>query len=162
MQVGLTIIQNWQMIIGGTMSNAHKTAIKRTSLSKPIRELIERNLIPDNASVLDFGCGRGFDADTLGFDKYDPYFFKRLPDRHYEIIVCNYVLNVIDEQEADKVLNSIKELLLPSGVAYITVRRDVKRDGVTKTGTYQRNVLLPLPIVKQSGGFCIYKLTKES
>jgi hypothetical protein len=151
-----------QIITQSNMNNAYKTALKRTSLSKPIKELINQNLIPDNASVLDYGCGKGFDADTLGFDKYDPHFFKRLPDRHYEIIICSYVLNVIDEQEADKVLNNIKELLMPSGVAYITVRRDIKNEGFTKIGTYQRNVLLSLPIVKQCGGFCIYKLTKES
>jgi hypothetical protein len=148
------------------MSNAHKTAyktaIKRTTLSKPIKELIERNLIPDHASVLDYGCGRGFDADTLGFDKYDPHYFNRLPDRQYEVVVCNYVLNVIEEQEADKVLNKIKELLLPSGVAYITVRRDVKKDGITKIGTFQRNVILNLPVIKSDSFLCIYKLTTES
>jgi hypothetical protein len=42
------------------------------------------------------------------------------------------------------------------------VRRDVRREGFTDSGTYQRNVTLSLPILtERKGAFCIYILKGE-
>lgn len=113
---------------------------------------------------LDYGCGKGFDADTLGFTKYDP---NHGPDKiirpvlGFDIITCNYVLNVIEnETERTQVLDNIKELLADNGKAYITVRRDIKTEGVTKRGTYQKDIHLDLPIVRQTAGYCTYLMQK--
>lgn len=144
-------------------NKGHLTAITRTKLSTPMKylftNLLDRKVITDNQKqILDFGCGKGFDAESLGLDMYDPYYYPEYPNKKYDIITCNYVLNVLTEPEVNKVLGEIKGLLNNKGVAYITVRRDVKKDGWTKRGTYQRNVILTLPILKETSGYCIYKL----
>jgi len=126
--------------------------------------------------ALDYGCGRGTDADYMreeGYliDKYDPYYFSpvdsdpRLTTRDvtgYAMIFCTYVLNVVAEDEADRILEDIKRLLHPGGVAYITVRRDIKKEGITSKRTLQRNVVLDLPIVhEKKKAYCIYKLERS-
>ncbi len=59
-------------------TNAHKTAIRRTrGLSVPMKVL--GHLIGD-VTVLDYGCGRGEDADKLNFKKFDPHFFPDMPE----------------------------------------------------------------------------------
>ena len=112
---------------------------------------------------LDYGCGRGYDADNLGMVKYDPHYFPNqdVLRARYTHVTCNYVLNVVDLPTQVEILQKINDLLLDNGVAYITVRRDVKKDGFTSKGTYQRNVILDLPIVKEvRGQYCIYRLDK--
>ena len=88
--------------------------------------------------------GKEFDADYFGMDKYDPYYFKNFPKfGNYDVIICNYVLNVIkDDDELKKTIRIIQSLLHPYGFAYISVRNNIKRDGYTKKGTYQRNINL--------------------
>ena len=68
-------------------NKSHLTAIKRTKLSVPIRGLDLKG-----KRVLDYGCGRGSDADLLGADKYDPYYFPERPTGKYDVILCTYVL----------------------------------------------------------------------
>ena len=110
---------------------------------------------------LDYGCGRGFDADAFGFEKYDPHYFPQVPEGEFDIITCNYVLNVIPLDGEEEVVDKIWNLLAPDGVAYITVRRDVKKEGLTSRGTFQRNVVLNFIIeFEKKNQFCIYKLTK--
>ena len=55
--------------------NAYKTAITRKKPSLPMRWLAKEGLIPSRIDTLDYGCGKGFDADYFGMDKYDPHFF---------------------------------------------------------------------------------------
>lgn len=139
---------------------AHLTAIKRNKISAPMTYLATNGFF-NSYLCLDYGCGRGFDADAFGFEKYDPHYFPQRPTKSYDIITCNYVLNVVEETEADKIIADIRSLLNTGGVAYVTVRRDVKKDGLTSRGTFQRNVVLSLPTVaEKKGQFCIYKLTK--
>ena len=49
-----------------------KTAISRKSLSQPMKWLEQQHMLATNnpSRRLDFGCGKGFDADTLGMQKY--------------------------------------------------------------------------------------------
>jgi hypothetical protein len=152
------------------MSKAHLTAIKRKTLSLPMAYLHQhQHIYPTCLSLLrslDFGCGRGDDAEILGFAKYDPHYFPNSGWRclEWDVITCNYVLNVIeDESERNDVLFAIQTMLAPDGVAFISVRRDVKVTGRTKKGTYQCDVFLELPVLHEAKGkYCIYTLNKLS
>jgi SAM-dependent methyltransferase len=137
---------------------AHKTAISRKagSVSAPYKYLASKDLI--QGRVLDYGCGKGLDADKLSIEKFDPHYFPQKPTGQYDTIICNYVLNVVKPKRGREVLAKIKRLLKPGGVAYITVRADVKEDGFRKGGTYQRDVKLKLPLVKKTGWYRMYKL----
>ena len=141
------------------MNKSHLTAIKRNKLSAPMRYL--RGVF-STGKYLDYGSGRGYDAEALGLFQFDPHYFNvEYSDNTFDIITCNYVLNVCLPSQQNEVIAKIHSLLNQSGVAYITVRRDVKKEGFTKKGTYQRNVVLDLPIeFEKKNQFCIYKLTK--
>ena len=122
----------------------HRTAITRKTLSAPMRWLNERGLIPmggDKHKRLDYGCGKGFDADQLGMMKFDPHFFPETCTgfNWYDIITCNYVLNVLPTvNERLDVLSSIVWGLNGNGVAYVSVRNDKRSlNGWTAKGTWQ-------------------------
>ena len=78
---------------------SYKTAITRKKFSKPTKWLIcNRALLAETPHhCLDYGCGKGLDADFLEMDAYDPYYRPHglLLERKYNVIVCNYVINVI-------------------------------------------------------------------
>ena len=132
-------------------NNPHLTAKERTTLSFPTRWLMQNNLL--KGEILDFGCGFGFDTDELQKERfnivgYDNYYRPDYPTKRFDAIICNYVLNVLEPKEQAEVLMEVSELLKPTGIAYFTVRRDIKNEGfrthyVHKQPTYQCNVLLP-------------------
>ena len=138
------------------MDNSHKTAITRKFLSAPMRYLNDQDLLAGRC--LDYGCGKGFDADTLNIDGFDPYHRPTEPIGKFDTITCNYVLNVIpNEDERQAVVDSVRSLLADGGKAYISVRNDrVELQGWTKRGTWQGLVYLDLPIVKSSPRFRMY------
>ena len=113
--------------------------------------------------ILDYGCGRGSDAHFLWADKYDPFYFPTRPTRQFNVIYCNYVLNVIeDPAERTKVLEDISSLLNTNGVAYISVRNDrAQLNGITAKGTWQGYIELDLPVEKKCAGYVMYRLTKR-
>ena len=125
------------------MNKAHLTAISRNKLSAPMKWLEEEGIfdgIPRQAR-LDYGCGKGYDADVLEMQKYDPFYFRCddfSPDE-FDIITCNFVLNVIESaDERQRVLDTILRWLAPGMTAFITIRSDkAKLKGYTKKGTYQ-------------------------
>ena len=137
-----------------------KTAKKRKDLSSPTRYLDSEGLL--KGRVLDYGCGYGYDASFFNFEKYDPYFFPILPEGEFDVIMCNYVLNVVFEDEQELILKRLSSFLIFGGNAYITVRRDKDfKEGFNKMGTYQRNVFLDLPILyEKKNRYCIYHLNK--
>jgi len=139
---------------------SHKTAIKRRGPSRPLKWLLGEGLI--YVVHLDYGCGRGDDADYLDCDKYDPYYFPDMPSRAYSSITCTYVLNVIeDAAERTRVITKVASLLRPGGTAYFTVRRDLKKEGRTSTGTYQCIVKLDkLNLLYENSKFAIYELKR--
>lgn len=150
------------------MSKSHLTAIARKNASAPARWLVDQGLVPGPVYAalirhLDYGCGRGRDADTFGWDGYDPYYAPTPPVGHYDSITCTFVLNVIESTvERKAVLRRIVSLLKDDGVAYITVRRDVKIGGYTSRGTYQENIILhDCEVVRETPGYCIYKITRN-
>ena len=141
------------------MHNRHRTAITRRKPSKPMAILESFGQFVNYHTKLDYGCGKGFDADHFGMVKYDPYFFPDKPTQLFDTITCNYVLNVIpDQAERVQVLRDIQSLLADnSSLAFISVRRDLKHDTNT-----QFLVELNLPTLYKDSSTVIYLLTKES
>ena len=139
---------------------SHRTAIKRRSPSLPLQWLVRKGLV--SQFHLDYGCGRGDDADYLGCDRYDPHYFPDKPKGKYLSITCIYVLNVIEDKgERTRVIAKVSDLLLSGGKAYFAVRRDIKKDGKTSRGTYQCNVKLSkLKLLQETAKFAIYELTR--
>ena len=144
------------------MSKAHLTAIARRALSTPAKYLRDHSLL--EGRTLDFGCGRGFDAQELGIEGYDPHYFPAQPLGKYCTIMCNFVLNVIEsKKERDAVVARIRSLLLSGGTAYISVRNDKSAlKGFTSKGTWQGFIELDLPIVKRTSNYVMYKLEKKN
>lgn len=157
-------------------NKSHLTAISRSKLSAPMQYLLDNGALYTTVG-LDYGSGRGHDADHIGMDKFDPHYTSGKimewdRDIHhdmldmssgYEVITCNYVLNVIEDQaERDMVLLNIKMLLTDTGKAYITVRRDSHiAEGYTSKGTYQATIELDLPVYHHAKGkYITYLLEK--
>jgi 2-polyprenyl-3-methyl-5-hydroxy-6-metoxy-1,4-benzoquinol methylase len=110
---------------------------------------------------LDFGCGRGIDAEQYGLHRYDPYFYPVHPRKHFfDTVICIYVLNVITETEQEATIAEICSLLRPDGKAYFAVRRDLSGT-TTLRGYAQRVVFLPPPFVSlvRNNKFELYELS---
>ena len=141
---------------------AWRTATKRRALSKPARWLQANHLLVGR--TLDYGCGRGDDAAELGCEGYDPHWRPDVPVGWFETIMCNYVLNVIEEEGLRlQVVWDIQSRLEDYGYAYITVRanrKDLK--GLTRIGTWQGLVTLNLPVVHKDSDSVTYELRKDS
>jgi hypothetical protein len=140
----------------------HKTAISRSKLPQPTQYLITNNLI--KGDCLDFGCGKCASLNSeIRIDSYDPFFQPLYPTKKYDTIVCNYVLNVVPPDVQDQIVSQIKELLNPYGVAYISVRRDIKEDYKTKD-TEQFVVRLGEKSITKNSNFEMYRIvnTKAS
>lgn len=108
-----------------------KTALRRKELSKPMRELIDRNLL--TGTILDMGCGHGNDVKTLlakgwdivGYDKYNMEFNRdELLNKRYDVVTCNYMFNVIPDLKEHN--DMVKKLRSLSDNVYIAVRTDTK------------------------------------
>ena len=152
-------------------TNSKKTAMTRKKLSAPMRYLLDSGFFPrgsanQNKEFLDYGCGKGFDADFCGFAKYDPHFFPDkmlIQSKSWDIVVCNYVLNTLPTMtDVHSVIWDIQNTLVDDGVAYISIRNDKKNlNGETKIGTWQGFTPLNLPVVHKTSSYIIYKLTKN-
>jgi ATP adenylyltransferase len=130
---------------------SHLTVKDRKWPSFPTKQLLSMGLI--QGKVLDFGCGLGVDVAFLrqqghNTTGYDPHYAPDYPVERFDTILCHYVLNVLLPEEQVQVLMAVSELLKPSGRAYFTVRRDIKRAGFRShtqhdQKVYQCNVVLP-------------------
>lgn len=79
-----------------------KTAIGRGDLSMPVRQALRDGLIKVETSLLDYGCGRGQDVArlrkmNLDAHGWDPHFAPDSPLLPKDIVLLNYVLNVIED-----------------------------------------------------------------
>jgi hypothetical protein len=68
---------------------------------------------------------------------------------------------VLPEEECQPILDRLLRLLKPGGKAYISVRRDPFKEGVTSKGTFQRKAFLDLPVLCKNSRYCIYEMTKS-
>jgi len=145
-----------------TTDKSHRTAISRKTLSRPAAWLDRAGYL--QGRVLDYGCGRGGDAKRLGCEGYDPHYAPGRPVGPFDTIMCNYVLNVIeDDCERRAILTRVATLLGEKGCAYITVRNDKSAlKGLTSTGTWQGLITLGLPVVHRRAGHVTYLLRKDT
>lgn len=139
---------------------SYGTARVRKDASAPSKWLTIRSIVPLGAANLDYGCGRGEDAKIFGWDSYDPHWNPVKPTKKYNFITCTYVLNVVDEATQEKIISTLKRLLTPTGVAFITVRRDVGMFKKKISKRVQRYVKLSLPVVRENCQFCIYEMRR--
>lgn len=130
-----------------------KTAISRKTPSLPMRWLHKNGLL-DGKRMLDFGSGRGFDAFYFSMEEYDPHHYPEKPRGTFDVITCNYVLNVVEPSEVPQILSEIRSLLKEDGVAYVSVRRD--KDTLKR----QHLVKLSEEVIKENSNFAIYKIKK--
>lgn len=141
--------------------STHLTAITRKKPSAPMQRLASSYLLLGR--VLDYGSGKGFDADHFGIERFDPHYSPDMPEGLFETIVCNYVLNVIESPETRAVvLREILSKLTETGLAYITVRNDAKDlNGPTKRGTWQGLIKLTLPKLWTCADYTTYFLYRN-
>ncbi len=141
---------------------SYNTAISRKTPSVPLRYLQDKGHL--TGTILDYGCGKSADFRYLkkaGYiaEAYDPYWRPTdLTGLAFDTVLCTYVLNVVNAEVEDEILRSIESLLRKGGRAFITVRRDIKKEGKTTRG-FQRNVSLGLNVVKENSSYCIYSFS---
>jgi DNA phosphorothioation-associated putative methyltransferase len=130
----------------------HRTAIKRYDLSKPVKQLLQRDLLRKNDTFFDYGCGHGMDIEalqSLGYRAtgWDPAFRPDALKTAATVVNLGYVLNVI-ESPAER-LHALREayglaerLLLVSTLVRGQETDSHSRpygDGfLTKTNTFQK------------------------
>jgi DNA phosphorothioation-associated putative methyltransferase len=85
----------------GWLSDRHKTAIGRSSLSMPARQALLDGLLRPEWTALDYGSGRGGDVARLvhlGIPAigWDPQHGGARPDEPRDVVTLTYVVNVIE------------------------------------------------------------------
>ena len=114
-----------------------KTAIARNKTSVPVRYWEDNGFIKTEDEVLDFGCGNDIHS-YCGYDPITkPYYVYLKGD--WDIVICNYVLNVIKEDWQIYHSVALVYLLLirsynKRGVALFAIRKDLKESEKTQTG----------------------------
>jgi DNA phosphorothioation-associated putative methyltransferase len=130
----------------------HKTAIRRSALSRPVQALLDSGVLNRDRSFFDYGCGYGDDIAILtdnGFTAagFDPVYLPNEELIPSDIVNVGYVLNVIeDEVERRRVLKEAAALAqhaLSVAVLHESSSNrpsgDDYRDGVlTQRRTFQR------------------------
>lgn len=130
----------------------HKTALTRVALSRPLAVAVADGLLEPEASIFDYGCGKGDDIRhlrSLGYDVdgWDPTHRPTTPQRPAAVVNLGYVINVIER--ADERAETLRaawslaqDLLVVSARMTWDARDLVGRpmgDGlVTRTGTFQK------------------------
>ncbi|WP_286187038.1 DNA phosphorothioation-associated putative methyltransferase [Arthrobacter sp. AK04] len=136
----------------GTPVARHKTALRRTGLSRPISMALADGLLIPDGTVFDYGCGKGDDIRhlrTLGYavDGWDPVHRPNVERRCAEIVNLGYVLNVIENQE-ERAQTLHSAWALATGLLVVSARmtwdgRDLAGrplgDGIiTRMGSFQK------------------------
>ena len=85
-------------------TRADRTAIRRTSLSRPVALALQDHLIHPQRTFFDYGCGRGDDLlrlQNLGIavSGWDPAFFPDEERSPADVVNLGYVVNVIEEPD---------------------------------------------------------------
>lgn len=80
----------------------HRAAIVRTDLSIPVRVALAAELLSENTTFFDYGCGYGGDVARMAHKGYisagwDPYYFPDAPLIPSDIVNLGYVINVIED-----------------------------------------------------------------
>ncbi len=80
----------------------HRTAMTRTELSKPVREILSAGLLRAGQTFFDYGCGLGSDVRLLGEMNFqsagwDPVHAPAGRRQEAEVVNLGFVLNVIED-----------------------------------------------------------------
>ena len=80
----------------------HRTALRRDDLSKPVKLLLQYELLRGGRSFFDYGCGHGTDIQGLKTLDYaaagwDPAHFPDEPILEADVVNLGFVLNVIED-----------------------------------------------------------------
>jgi DNA phosphorothioation-associated putative methyltransferase len=130
----------------------HRTAIRRSDLSKPVRTALQDQVITDSTTVLDYGCGQGDDVRNLAAlgvrcIGWDPQYHSKTEMCPSDVVNLGYVVNVIeDAEERVAVLKSAWQYAQQTLIVAARVDGDLEphagnpfRDGcLTKLGTFQK------------------------
>ena len=135
-----------------------RTAIARTTVSRPTAWLVDKSNklfgLSKNSKILHYGSGRA-SQDTKKLQSagnVDEYDVNYAPDKSvvgnadYDVVVSNYVLNVLPPALRKKAIREIGQSLNKSGKAFIavrghgdTIRGKAEYDGLrTSTGSFQK------------------------
>jgi DNA phosphorothioation-associated putative methyltransferase len=84
------------------LSDRHRTAIGRSSLSMPARQALLDGVIRPEWRVLDYGSGKGGDVSRLAHlgiatTGWDPHHGGHRPDEPHDVVTLTYVINVIED-----------------------------------------------------------------
>ena len=133
-------------------AGAHKTAIQRWSLSRPVALALEDGLLSTETTFFDYGCGRGGDLKRLHrmgvpVAGWDPAFFPDEERTPADVVNLGYVVNVIEDPEERAVALCAawtlaqKLLIVAARLEWETrtVAGDFQGDGiVTRKRTFQK------------------------
>src|SRR5262245_42050232 len=80
----------------------HKTAMSRTTLSRPLATAIRDSIVTEATSIFDYGCGRGDDLrnlTALGYnvEGWDPTHRTSAIRKPADVVNLGYVVNVIED-----------------------------------------------------------------
>jgi hypothetical protein len=137
--------------------NAAKTQIKGTLPTYHNARAILNERAPQGRSI-DFGAGLGIGASEIGYETFEPYAKKWIPDFNkaedvpsntYSRLTNLNVLNVVKRSDRDDIVRDIGRVLKVGGQAIITTRgsdvmKAAGRNGlepmskVTSRNTYQK------------------------
>jgi DNA phosphorothioation-associated putative methyltransferase len=134
------------------LSDRHRTAIGRSSLSMPARQALLDGVVRPDWRVLDYGSGRGGDIARLTHlgitaTGWDPQHGSARPNYPHDVVTLTYVINVIEDPgERHAVLNdawSLAEHCLVVSTRLVWERKQVTGTAVadgtlTRKNTFQR------------------------
>ena len=109
-------------------TRADRTAIRRTSLSRPVALALQDNLIHPERTFFDYGCGRGDDLLRLqkmgiAVSGWDPAFFPDEERTPADVVNLGYVVNVIEDSD-DRLVVLAAAWALTRQVLIVSARLD--------------------------------------
>ncbi|HIK37535.1 MAG: DNA phosphorothioation-associated putative methyltransferase [Geminocystis sp.] len=129
----------------------HRAAIRRNTLSRPVRLVLEAGLFQPGMTFFDYGCGHGVDVKIMaekGYESagWDPYYFPDNPLKEADIVNLGYVINVIENvterrEALLKAWSLARQILIVSAQVLIYQRKGefAYGDGIiTEKNTFQK------------------------
>jgi len=137
------------MVEEGLKISRHRTAMRRSSISRPMSAAVRDGIIRENTTVFDYGCGFGTDIEILKASGYnvagwDPFYFPENTKLESDVVNLGFVLNVIEDQN-ERLQALQKAFELAKECLVVSVRTDAAffenrfGDGaITKDGSFQK------------------------